>query len=78
MRPKRVLNEVTEEGIKSLIDLKKIARCLAELDATEYIKAELKLMEFAIPKKSSVQQDITTQQKDDAEKLIERMADNFN
>lgn len=64
---------INEESLGSLINLSDMRACLAEMDPGDRVKAYLKLMEFVVPKKQSIAQNINANAKDDAELLVESM-----
>lgn len=69
---------VTELGISMLIDMDDMAKCLRDMDPSDRMKAYLKLMEFVVPKKQSIAQDINAGIKDSAERLVESMLKDGN
>lgn len=64
---------IDEHSLGDLINLSDMRSCLAEMEPTERVKAYLRLMEFVVPKKQSIAQNINTNVKDDAELLVESM-----
>ena len=66
--------ELNEENLGKLIDIRDMKKCLAEMEPGDRVKAYLKLMEFVVPKKQSIAQDINANVKDDAEMLVSKLA----
>ena len=69
--------ELNEENLGKLIDIRDMKKCLAEMEPGDRVKAYLKLMEFVVPKKQSIAQDINANVKDDAEMLVSKLAGTF-
>lgn len=73
MAKTRKKDTINEESLGSLINLSDMRACLAEMEPGDRVKAYLKLMEFVVPKKQSIAQNINASTKDDAELLVESM-----
>lgn len=69
--------ELNEENLGKLIDIRDMKKCLSEMEPGDRVKAYLKLMEFVVPKKQSIAQDINANVKDDAEMLVSKLAGTF-
>lgn len=62
-----------EDVLARLINWKKFEDNINELEPKDLCHVYLKLLEFVVPKKQSIAQDINTNVKDSAEQLIESM-----
>ncbi len=66
-------NKDAEETLSNLINWEKFSENINKLEPKDLCNVYLKLLEFVIPKKQSIAQDINTNIKDDAERLVESM-----
>lgn len=75
MATKKNNSELTQERVMGLIDWDDFRKSLQEIvEPNQRVQAYMGLLPYVLPKLQSVQQDITTKQKDAVGQLLESMS----